>query len=416
MKTQSSVESNTKLPPVSGLLQRQCDCGQHTIAGSECKECGEKKLQRSAINQAAPTSVPPIIHEVLSSAGHSLDPATRAFMEPRFGHDFSRVKVHTDAKAAESAQSVSALAYTVGRNIVFGAGHYDPSSTMGKKLLAHELAHTVQQRQAADMPAAHEIVLGSADSLQERDADSAAQDLSATATASASTAPCVQRKTWDDLPVYEERPDVIAKAANRPGTWEFTQNNVDGSTTTGYSSSVSIKFHPNKAKVNCDEISFVQNVRTIDTTTKIANEPRANFKNRITGTGWTIDRVEARENGWYGYNNDGKPSGIVVPGNSPNPLKSAEMTDRPNWNIPSLIWDFEACAICKAGTDVNRVLGCLTWGFDADSTNKVKSHPTGELSAPSAEFAEAIKKWNQQTAGPAAQRNDPHQKPLGPFK
>jgi hypothetical protein len=63
--------------------------------------------------------MPSIIHEVLSSPGRPLDPGTRSFMEPRFGHDFSRVRVHTDEQAAESARSVNALAYTVSQHVVF---------------------------------------------------------------------------------------------------------------------------------------------------------------------------------------------------------------------------------------------------------------------------------------------------------
>lgn len=89
--------------------------------------------------------VPPIVQDTLGSQGQSLDAATRAFMEPRFGHDFSHVRIHTDARAAESAQAVNALAYTVGRNIAFGKGQYLPSTIHGQKLLAHELAHVVQQ-------------------------------------------------------------------------------------------------------------------------------------------------------------------------------------------------------------------------------------------------------------------------------
>jgi hypothetical protein len=67
-------------------------------------------------------------------------------MEPRFGHDFSPVRVHTDTKSAESARAVDAMAYTVGRDIVFGADQYKQGSPEGQSLLAHELAHVVQQR------------------------------------------------------------------------------------------------------------------------------------------------------------------------------------------------------------------------------------------------------------------------------
>src|SRR5215204_5149289 len=77
-------------------------------------------LQRRAEHYAEPVVAPPIVHDVLRSPGRPLDHAARAEMEPRFGHDFSRVRVHTDAWAAESARAVDALAYTVGRDVVFG--------------------------------------------------------------------------------------------------------------------------------------------------------------------------------------------------------------------------------------------------------------------------------------------------------
>jgi uncharacterized protein DUF4157 len=80
--------------------------------------------------------VPPIIHEVLRSPGQPLDATMRTFMEPRFGHDFSQVRLHhTDAKGAESARAVNALAYTVGHDIVFWAGQYAPRTIAGRELM-----------------------------------------------------------------------------------------------------------------------------------------------------------------------------------------------------------------------------------------------------------------------------------------
>lgn len=137
--------------PSGGLLQRQCACGGAGGAEGECEECKqaqEATLQRASAPTASPTSLqaaPPIVHEVLRSPGPPLDAPTRAFMEPRFGANFSSVRVHTDAKAAESARAVHALAYTVGRDVVFGAGQYAPETATGKRLLAHELTHVVQQ-------------------------------------------------------------------------------------------------------------------------------------------------------------------------------------------------------------------------------------------------------------------------------
>jgi hypothetical protein len=133
-----------------GVLQRKCaTCGNHAMAGSECAACKEKSegmLQRAAINPSPVHEVPPIVHEVLRSPGQPLDVMTRAFMESRFGHDFSGVRVHTDTRAAESAGAVNALAYTIGHKVVFAAGQYAPSTHDGRELLAHELTHTLQQR------------------------------------------------------------------------------------------------------------------------------------------------------------------------------------------------------------------------------------------------------------------------------
>lgn len=102
-------------------------------------------VRRRSVDRAGLTAVPPVVHEALSSTGQPLETDTRGLMESRFGHDFSRVRVHADAKATESARAVNALAYTFGPDIVFGAGQYAPGTGDGKRLLAHELAHIVQQ-------------------------------------------------------------------------------------------------------------------------------------------------------------------------------------------------------------------------------------------------------------------------------
>ncbi len=105
-------------------------------------------LQRAAVTPAAPELAPPIVHDVLRTPGQPLDATTRAFMEPRFGRDFGDVRVHADAQAADSARAVNALAYTVGSDVVFGAGQHQPQSEAGKRLIAHELTHVVQQEGA----------------------------------------------------------------------------------------------------------------------------------------------------------------------------------------------------------------------------------------------------------------------------
>lgn len=87
---------------------------------------------------------PEIVEETLASAGEPLSAATRDFFEPRFGRDFSHVRVHADDHAAVSAASIGARAYTVGPHVAFGAGGYAPATPQGRHLLAHELAHVAQ--------------------------------------------------------------------------------------------------------------------------------------------------------------------------------------------------------------------------------------------------------------------------------
>src|SRR5919199_2087942 len=190
--TKTKSESSTSFPLSRGILQRKCACGKQSAGGGECAECGKKNqfLQRRAIHVSEPgdryeqeadriadlvmrmpeptakpqvesekegilqrkaiansitplqasstgqnqsSEVPPIVDEVLRSPGQPLDTDTRTFMESRFGYDFSQIQIHTDAKAAESAKAINALAYTVGRDIVFRTGIYSPKDPV----LAH---------------------------------------------------------------------------------------------------------------------------------------------------------------------------------------------------------------------------------------------------------------------------------------
>jgi hypothetical protein len=123
------------------------------------------------VSQQEPSEVPPIVHEVLRSPGQPLNKATRDFFEPRFGHDFSEVRVHTDSRAAESARAVNALAYTVGRHIVFGMGQHLPATSAGHELMAHELTHVVQQSNTSVLqPRSVSVIDGPAEQEASRNA------------------------------------------------------------------------------------------------------------------------------------------------------------------------------------------------------------------------------------------------------
>lgn len=162
-------------PAAGRVLQRKCACGRDAGPSGECAECRRKRLQRKSTETNAGANgalaVSPTVQHVLQTPGRALDQATRGEMERHFGHDFGRVQVHTGAQAAASARAVNALAYTVGQHVVFGEQRYAPATHAGRRLLAHELAHVVQQHDARFSP--DDLML--AGDRWEREADAAAQ-------------------------------------------------------------------------------------------------------------------------------------------------------------------------------------------------------------------------------------------------
>jgi hypothetical protein len=123
------------------IVHRKCACGGSC---DDCRKARETDVHRHAAGTTDVDQVPDVVHETLSAPGQALDAAARELFESRFRQDFSGVRVHADPRASESAAAVNALAYTVGRNIVFAAGQYSPDTSGGRELLAHELAHVVQ--------------------------------------------------------------------------------------------------------------------------------------------------------------------------------------------------------------------------------------------------------------------------------
>jgi hypothetical protein len=201
--TRLGADDRTAAVPNAGVLQRKCACGGSAAFNGTCAACQKEKLLGKSLqtklrlnepgdvfeqeadrvaeqvmrmpdvpvgHETAPApavplvqrrvssagagvaEAPPIVRDVLNSPGRSLDAATRAFFESRFGHDFGSVRVHADERAAESARSVDAQAYTVGSHIVLGSPQSSSGGRPGSSLLAHELAHVVQQRAAAGSP------------------------------------------------------------------------------------------------------------------------------------------------------------------------------------------------------------------------------------------------------------------------
>lgn len=163
----SSTASSPAAP--SGVLERKCACGRAPGPTDTRAERRGSRLQRGAVPEAGAEQAPPIVHQVLQSPGQPMAADTRRMMESRLGHDFGHVRVHRDARAAESAQAVDAHAYTVGRHIVLGRGPFAPGTEAGRQLLAHELTHVVQQRGAGSAPP-ETLTIGPVDDPREREA------------------------------------------------------------------------------------------------------------------------------------------------------------------------------------------------------------------------------------------------------
>jgi hypothetical protein len=198
MSTAAPLQAIAAKPPLSTsfhngrLLQKKCACGSPMSSlNGECTQCKGKKRPQTKLAigasndpleqeadrvadqvMAVPTAgsaparirrvtaspsgetgtTPDSVDHALAGSGKPLEPSLRRHMERRFGHDFSQVRVHSGAVAEQSTRDVNAKAYTVGRDIVFGTGSYEPSTHEGRRLIAHELTHVVQQSASNNTP------------------------------------------------------------------------------------------------------------------------------------------------------------------------------------------------------------------------------------------------------------------------
>ncbi len=354
-----------------------------TSVQRKCKECEEderQQLQRKEINNTAATADSELDHFVsnLSGGGRPLDKEVRNFFEPRMGYDFSNVKVHTDSAAAKSAQSVNALAYTAGSDIVFNSGQFAPNTESGKGLLGHELTHVVQQGGASLKGETHNV----------------------------------QRKTSTQL---IQRAVTDTKQETYAGLFELTRHNPTGGPTFTPKAQydIRIEFTPYQV-VDCDQIAMTQTFisRTGGAFSPPSPEARARQLTAAEGTeGVTLDRLTGKTSPLYGRDNAGTAAGTTHFGSRTGNSRGGKawMTDRPGWpgtnaadSRAAGITDsshFETCAICNAGKDQNVYYGCVNWGYDIDAANKFTEDSFALVSkgTPSANFLAAAKKWNDQT-------------------
>jgi hypothetical protein len=291
----------------SPVLQRKCACGQHSM-GEQCDECKKKHstLQRRSVGTAAQAVAPPVVHEVLRSPGQPLDLSARGIMESRLGHDFSRVRMHTDAKAAQSARAVSAQAYTVGSNVVFESGQYAPQNAAGSSLLAHELTHVIQQSHAST--SRNSLSIAPANDSAEREADAAASLASRGSNTgkvkSASRGVALQRQTKPGSSVYQET--VGPTTSPQPGVTEASVERTeigDKGKVLGDAFTTGIQFDENACKVTIPVRVSYREPAGSDFTLYIdkGEKPKAlpNGKGREVFHQY-ISEVNKKLNGWFG--------------------------------------------------------------------------------------------------------------------
>jgi len=380
-------------------------------------------LQRTTASRQTPGArfAPPLIHEVIASAGHPLDLAARRAAEARLGYDFSRVRIHSDARAGASADSVGAPAFTVGEHVVVHPNEYRPATSDGRQLLTHELVHVIQQRHA---PRAIErpIPIGPATDPAEDEANLAAQaagqayrnSRAAAMPASSYSSPVLQRQlkklpTWAGQFLLNEYAPQVGE--DNP--------DVNGAT-------ITMHFQPNDL-VEAREIAFIQTARGIvdgkprtmdygnELSQKVAES--RNIPKGETGQGTHIDQRPYNRTPVGAMKSAG---GNTLAGPTPNleytdigfhfhdtdgslKTKNPMFHDTPNLTTPRDIQqeqEFETAAVALKGKQEGVYYGSVEWGwykYPSQNIPKLKEFKVRSKDAPSGVFQRAGQMWNVST-------------------
>ncbi|MGC2627844.1 MAG: DUF4157 domain-containing protein, partial [Candidatus Udaeobacter sp.] len=325
---------------------------------------------------------PSIVHEVLRSSGQPLDPTTRAFMEPRFGHYFAKVRIHNGPQAATAAASIQARAFTLGRDVVFAAAEHDPRSEDGKRLLAHELMHVVQQSGEGENHVCEKQALQ-------------------------------RKKVPTDFGEFE--------------TTKFAEAD-------GRGVEIILKFSPDDTKVDAKKIALSQSIR--ETTARGADyalDPNAATKmvpSGKSGAGYGIDALAGTTNPLYGERNTLGPAHDLkdTPASANKTADPVNLGVNTNYELgycykdkpadvakkkhPAALWDkplggknkgesktFETVALAIEGTDKDKYYGSVKWGYKMEGTDAAPTVTKSDIESasvgtPTVNFIEPAKLWN----------------------
>jgi hypothetical protein len=355
----TSFTSNSFFKPSALSMQRKC---------AHCEE-EEKKMQRKEANSGeieASASTENYINS-LSGKGRSLTNEERKFFEPRMGYDFSNVRLHSNTDANESAKSVHALAYTHGNNIVFGSNQYQPDTDSGKKLMAHELTHVVQQNNSI-APKIQKVDDASFESLSGVDQGIANGTMAQTPIAGQTyTVTCGMR----DYSVSFK----FTKAMK--GTYPYRAAHRD---VKGIYVKIEASITDNNYCGRCTPMKLLQVLRNIkqgntgntetDTPTSATRETRAGWGNaNAPSRGWMVDTTDASTAPFA--------SDLSYTAREGSEVAPAIIWDSPgNWsNVTNTGIEFETCAVCQTVSGSKWIAACVNWGFYTDSSGNISFFP-----------------------------------------
>jgi len=365
------------------------------------------------------TKAPAIVRDTLSSSGQPLDPTIRAFMEPRYGHDFSRVRIHTDERAAKSARGIGAAAYTLGSHIAFASGHYQPRSVSGSALLAHELAHVVQQKNTSNFSRTLPDI-GSASDQTERQADVVADAVMATThMPHAQAARYIPHLSAPSFPSPVLRRAPIETWGGKFDNPQYDLSVTPGKGATRFGTDTQITFEPND-KVDAEKIALVQTAQTLLHAAphyiNAASNPKDVTESRSIqsgiGEGTHIDSSSSSKTPLFGIKDPKAGSDLAAA--DPNPRltrlgfpKEKDVNKRTAWifdpagfavpDSSEASQIFETTALAIAGVQKGTYYGSVQWGWAKSSnepTAKKIDFRLKSKDAPSSYFSEAAKLWN----------------------
>jgi len=374
-----SMADKVMLMPV----QRACtSCEKDKLRRYEKRPEEEEKVQKKDQgNSTAGMEAPSIVHDAINSGGQPLDTGTRKFFEPRFGRDFSNVRLHTGSKAAESSQAINANAYTLNNNIVFNSGKYSPHTDDGKRLLAHELTHVVQQGQMAESPFRAQYI---------------------------QKAPTIRTVDQDFIGPLEENQRRIAASCPIRSNGIINMGTLQVSalfyhqSRTGISSTPSasdngigtaLHFIENTGRRGCpcDEFKIIQIIRT---THPAAGRDGAGYVDNLGNNTPFYSDVALSGQGEHAI-----PAGYPDQGETIDTTHS--IYDRPyraTAGLSSTIeWQAESCVACVRSTEPDLILGGATYGFRMPYNTSTSTYGTIEgigpscLSVPSENFIRVLR-------------------------